>query len=322
MKIGLIDVDGHNFPNIPLMKFSAWHKQKGDSVEWYDPLFSGHMDKVYMSKVFSFTPDYQYFIDADEVVKGGSGYSISLVDGKEVYDKRKDVDLLPEIEHIYPDYSIYGINDTAYGFLSRGCPRGCSFCHVEAKEGRRSMKVADLNEFWKGQKNIVLCDPNILACRQWKELLQQLIDSKAWIDINQGLDIRLMTEEKAEMLKQIKQKNIHFAWDRYEDKDKVLPKFKMFKEITGIDHRKLTVYVLCNFDTTIEQDLERINTLREIGYHPYVMLYNKQSIPRGHELRKLQRWVNNRFIFARCERFEDYMKGNRSESSTRMQNGF
>lgn len=308
MKIGLIDVDGHNFPNIPLMKLSAWHKAQGDSVEWYDPMFSGHLDKVYMSKVFSFSPDYEYFIDADEVVKGGSGYCISLVNGKEVFDKSKDIELPYAIEHIYPDYSIYGIADTAYGFLSRGCPRGCSFCHVEAKEGRASRKVANLCEFWNGQKNIVLCDPNILACKQWKGLLQQLIDSKAWVDINQGLDIRLMTKEKAEMIKQLKIKELHFAWDRYQDKEKILPKFKMFKEITNIDIRKLIVFVLCNFDTTIEQDLERIYTLRDIGYWPYVMLYDKEHIPKGHTLRKMQRWVNNRFIFAKCKTFEDYQK--------------
>ena len=308
MRVGLIDVDGHNFPNLPLMKLSAWHKKQGDHVEWYDPMFSGHMDKVYMSKVFSFSPDFEYFIDADEIIKGGSGYCISLVDGKEVFDKSKDLELPPEIEHIYPDYSLYGIADTAYGFLSRGCPRGCEFCHVEEKEGRRSVKVADLSEFWSGQKNIVLCDPNILACRQWKDLLQQLIDSKAWVDINQGLDIRLMTEEKAEMLKKIKVKNFHFAWDRYEDKEKILPKFKMFKEITGIRYQQLGVFVLCNFNTTFDQDLERIYTLRDLGFSPYVMLYDKEHIPKGHDLRKMQRWVNNRIIFARCKKFEEYGK--------------
>lgn len=308
-KIGLIDVDGHNFPNIPLMKISAWHKSQGDLVEWYDPMFSDDMDRVYMSKVFSFTDDYLYPIRAKKIIKGGSGYCIRLENGKEVFDSNTDVDLPYEIEHIFPDYSIYGITDTAYGFLTRGCPRGCSFCHVEAKEGRASRKVADLSEFWNGQKNIVLCDPNILACRQWKELLQQLIDSEAWVDINQGLDIRLMTEEKAKMIKQIKTKNIHFAWDRYEDKEKILPKFKMFKEITGIDYRKLGVFVLCNFDTTIEQDLERIYLLRDLGFNPYVMLYDKEHIPKGHDLRHLQRWVNNRFIFAKCKTFEEYKKG-------------
>jgi hypothetical protein len=291
------------------MKISAYHKAQGDSVEWYDAMFSGHMDKVYMSKVFSFSRDFEYFINADEIIKGGSGYCISLVDGKEVYDKSKDTDLPPEIEHIYPDYSIYDITDTAYGFLSRGCPRGCNFCHVEAKEGRRAYKVADLSEFWRGQKNIVLCDPNILACRDWKELLQQLIDSNAWVDFNQGLDIRLMTDEKAEMLKRIKTKNLHFAWDRYDDKEKVLPKFQAFKEITQIDYRKLGVFVLCNFDTTFEQDLERVYTLRDLGFSPFVMLYNKDSIPKGHRLRKLQRWCNNRFIFAKCKTFEEYGKG-------------
>ena len=161
------------------MKLSAWHKAQGDSVEWYEPMFSGHMDKVYMSKVFSFTPDYEYFIDADEIVKGGSGYCISLVDGKEQYDKSRDKGLPYEVEHIYPDYSIYygkvkDIENTAYGFCSRGCPRGCGFCHVKDKEGLCSHKVADLSEFWNGQKYISLCDPNVLACRDWKDILQQL----------------------------------------------------------------------------------------------------------------------------------------------------
>ena len=216
----MIDVDGHNFPNLPLMKLSAWHKQQGDSVEWYIPVQHGFpnppLDKVYMSKVFSFTPDYWDFVNADEVIKGGSGYCISLENEKEVYHKENDNQLPYEVEHIYPDYSLYSelTKDAAYGFMSRGCPRGCDFCHVEAKEGRKACKVANLSEFWRGQKNIVLLDPNPIACKEWKDILGQLIDSKSWVDFSQGVDIRLMTEEKAEMIKRIKTKNIHFAWDR------------------------------------------------------------------------------------------------------------
>lgn len=299
MKIGLIDVDGHNFPNLPLMKISAWHKAKGDSVEWYEPLFSGHMDKVYMSKVFTFTPDYQYHIDADEIVRSGTGYFYP--DGGEP--------LSYEIEHIYPDYSLYSqCVDTAYGFLTRGCPMGCEFCIVGKKEGLQSHKVADLSEFWRGQKHINLCDPNMFACKDWKNLSQQLIDSKAWIDFNQGCDIRIMTEEKAELIKRMKIKQIHFAWDKYEDKEMIVPKLKAFKEITGWDKRKLPVYVLCNFNTTHEQDLERIYTLRELGYWPYVMIYEKHKLPKGHITRRVQRWVNMRACFELTPRFEDYMR--------------
>lgn len=315
MRIGLIDVDGHNFPNIPLMKISAWHKQQGDEVVWYEPLIHGFpnepLDKVYMSKVFSFTPDYEYYINANEIIKGGSGYCISLVDGKEVFDKSKDIELPYDVENIYPDYSIYydkisEVKDTAYGFLTRGCPRGCDFCHVADKEGKCSVKVADLNMFWNGQKNIKLLDPNITACKWWKSLFQQLIDSKAWIDFTQGIDIRVMTDEKAEMLKQMKIKQVHFAWDRWEDKDIVVPRFKRFKEITQWDKRKLSVYVLTNYDTTHEQDLERIYILRDLGYWPYVTVYNKEQLPKGHITRKLQRWVNMRAVFEKIPRFEDY----------------
>ncbi len=306
MKIGLIDVDGQNYPNLPLMKISAWHKSQGDTVEWYSPLISGHMDKVYMSKVFSFTPDYEFPIDADVIEKGGSGYCIELEHGKEVYHTERDKDLSYEIEHIYPDYSLYNITDTAYGFLTRGCPRGCDFCHVKAKEGTISRKVANLDEFWRGQKNVVLYDPNILACKEWEDLFRQLIDSKATVDINQGMDIRLMTEKKAEMLNKIKLKEIHFAWDRYQDKDAILPRFKEFRKISKVRQKDLVVLVLCNFDTSIEQDLERIYTLRDLGYAPYVMLYDKEHIPNGHDLKRMQRWVNNRWIFWKTERFEDY----------------
>ena len=308
MKIGLIDVDGHKYPNLPLMKISAYHKSKGDSVEWYQPMFSGHMDRVYMSKVFSFTPDYEWCIDADEVVKGGSGYSIELVDGKEIYHKNKDQDLPDEIEHIYPDYSLYPeyTKDTAYGFLTRGCPRGCGFCHVASKEGKCSHKVADLSEFWRGQKNIVLCDPNILACKDHMELLQQLIDSKAKVEFNQGLDVRLITDKNLELLRQIRLDNIHFAYDRWQDKDIIEPRLRAFVEQTGYNRSKghTMCYILVNFDTTIKQDIHRIQFCRELNISPYPMIYDKEHCKPIY--RKLQRWCNN-VIFWSVPTFEEYV---------------
>ena len=192
IKIGLIDVDSHNFPNLPLMKISAWHKMQGDQVEWCN-LFE-HYDRVYLSRVFddTYTEDFNTVINADEIIKGGTGYGLE--------NKLPD-----EIEHIYPDYSLYPelTKDTAFGFLTRGCPNNCPFCIVTTKEGRVSKKVADLNEFWRGQRNIELLDPNILACKDHKELLQQLIDTKAKVNFNQGLDARFVNEKNIELLSKI-----------------------------------------------------------------------------------------------------------------------
>lgn len=307
MKVGLIDVDGHHYPNLPLMKLSAWHKKQGDFVRWYDP-FDGlveRYDKVYLSKVFSFTPDYEFPIYADEVQRGGSGYCITLVDGKEVYDKSKDADLPYEIEHIYPDYSLYPeeTKDTAFGFLTRGCVRNCEFCHVCTKEGRRSYKVANLSEFWNGQKNIVLCDPNILACPDHMELLQQLVDSGATVDFNQGLDIRLINEHNTELIKRMKLKSIHFAFDRWQDRDIIEPKLREFVRQTGFNRSKVMVYILTNFDTTLEQDIYRIQLCRELNIAPYPMIYDKAHCDPVYK--RLQRWCNN-YIFWNCPIFEQY----------------
>lgn len=305
MKVGLIDVDGHNYPNPPLMKISAWHKQQGDSVEWYRGILSDHMNRVYMSKVFSFTPDYEWAIDADEIIKGGSGYAIELENGREIYHKERDNDLPAEVEHMYPDYSLYPnlTKDTAYGFLTRGCPRGCSFCHVAAKEGQCSYKVANLDEFWKGQKEIVLSDPNILACKDHKDLLQQLLDSKARVEFNQGLDVRLVNDGNIDLIRQMRIKYIHFAFDRYQDKSIIEPKLRMFREATGWGRHKVVVYILVNYDTELWQDIERIQLCRELDFSPFPMIYDKEHCDPTYK--KLQRWCND-WIFWKCPTFEEY----------------
>lgn len=215
------------------------------------------------------------------------------------------VQLPYQIEHIYPDYDLYGIKNNAIGFLTRGCPRGCKFCIVGEKEGLKSEKVADLREFWSGQKEITVMDSNLTACSDYSELMQQLIDSKAKVNFLQGLDIRFMTEEKAYLLGQVKTKMLHFAWDNYEFK--TYEKLKYFRQFFPVDDRRLRVYVLTNFNTTMEQNLERVYKLKEAGYDPFIMVYDKPNAPK--EIKRLQRWVNNKFIFRTCETFDEYLGG-------------
>lgn len=291
MRIGLIDVDGHNFPNLALMKISAWHKTQGDDVEIWNGLT--RYDRVYMSKVFdaTYTQDMPYCINADEVIRGGTGYGM---------DNR----LPDEVEHMMPDYSLYGITDTAYGFLTRGCPRGCPFCIVAAKEGRKSVKVADLSEWWSGQREIKLLDPNTLGCRDHMELLGQLAQSGAWVDFTQGVDCRLLTEENVLAINAVKTQMIHFAWDLMKNSDAVLEGLRTYKRFGKLDERRTRVYVLVNYDTTMEENLYRVYKLRELGFDPYVMIFDKPHAPQ--EIKRMQRWVNNKFIWRSCAKFEDY----------------
>ena len=309
MKIGLCDVDGKDFPNLPLMKISAYHKQKGDDVEFVNYL--QHYDKVYVSKVFG--DEYSQMdmtaINADEIVFGGTGFAITIEDGKEVYHKSRDRDLPDEIEHQYPDYSLYPelTQNKAFGFLTRGCCNGCGFCIVSEKEGRCSVKVADLSEWWDGQKEIVLLDPNILACKDRKGLLQQLIDSGAKVDFTQGLDARFVTPEIAEMLKQIKTKTYHFAFDFMKNEKQILKGLKIFMDIVKPNKRQCYVYVLTNYDTTIQEDLYRVRKLQELGIDPDIRIYRKNSLPKRHILRDMQRWCNNRLIYRSQPDFMQYV---------------
>lgn len=297
MNIGLYDVDSHNFPNLPLMKISAYHKSKGDNVEWASPLI--HYDKVYVSKVFGneYSKDIDFYFNADEVEFGGTGYAITIENGKEVYHKDIDKNLPYEIEHIYPDYSLYPelTKNTAYGFLTRGCCNDCSFCIVSKKEGRCSHKVADLSEWWKGQNEIKLLDPNILACKEKYDLLQQLVDSKARVDFTQGLDARFVDEKSALLLKQIKTKMWHFAFDFMKNEKQIIKGLKTFSEIVNPNERNCIVYMLTNYDTTFDEDYRRIQLIKSVGMTPDVRIYRKTTAPKI--TRDLQRWCNNRFLY-------------------------
>lgn len=317
MKIGLIDVDGHNFPNLPLMKLSAWYKSHGDTVEWANTL--EHYDCIYMSKVFTFTSDDDNVYQTDEIIRGGTGYDLK--------------NRLPfKIERTCPDYSLYPQYNEAYGFLTRGCPRNCPFCIVTQKEGSKSLWDSDLSDFHRGQKIIKLLDPNLLACNDRELLLKQLIDSKTYVDFTQGLDIRFMHDGIIKLLNKIKIKCYHFAWDNpNEDLTRYFEYFTKYSTVK--DSRRLGVYVLTNFNTTHEQDLYRVYKLREMGYDPYVMIYDKDNFVdcdkngKPIKLKKLsvlikkytieqichfekcwdlQRWVNNKFIWRSCAKFEDY----------------
>lgn len=291
IRIGLIDVDSHNFPNLCLMKLSAYHKAQGHQVCFWNPLF--YFDVVYKSRVFTdtYSKDNITVRNAGQVIKGGTGYG-------------PGPDLPDEIEHSYPDYSLYPqYSETAYGFLSRGCPRGCGFCIVGGKEGRKSRKVADLSEFWRGQREIKLMDANLLACPDHEKLLLQLAESRALVDFSQGLDIRLITRDNVALLNQVRTKTVHFAWDNL-DED-LTRYFRQFLEWTSIKNPRLRrVYLLTNYGSTHEQDLYRVETLRQMGFDPYVMIYEKPTAPPI--TRHLQRWVNNKRLFYAIPSFSDY----------------
>lgn len=303
MKIGLVDVDSHNFPNLALMKLSAWHKKKGDNVELIQLPSLEYFDKLYVSKVFGdeYSTMPEYLPPAGEIVFGGTGFAITVEGGKEVYHKDRDPGLPYEVEHSYPDYSLYPelTRNTAYGFLTRGCCNNCSFCIVSKKEGQCSVKVADLSEFWRGQKKIKLLDPNLLACRDRIDLLKQLADSGAKVDFTQGLDARFITEEVALLLKEIKIETVHFAFDFMKDEKAIVNGLKTFQRFCPTDSRNATVYMLTNYDTTMEEDIYRLRMIQECGFQPDVRIYRKHTAPRY--LRDMQRWANNRFLFRSCD---------------------
>lgn len=231
-------MDSHNFPNLCLMKISYYYKSKGNHVEWYNK--NSHYDIVYKSKVFTdeYSKDTYSDINADEVITIGTGYNL-------------ENKLSIEIEHSMPDYSLYDnpkFQNTAYSFLTRGCPRWWPFCIVYKKEGRKSIEGSELSEFWNGQKNICLLDPNLLACRGHEELLKNLIDSNSVVNFSQGLYARLIAEDNAELIGKIRYKKLHLAFDNLKDENSIVRWLNILKYRT-----KNSIYVLVHYDTTCKK---------------------------------------------------------------------
>lgn len=294
MKIGLIDVDGHHFPNLALGKISRHHKQQCDSVEWYDPF--EHYDKVYMAKVFTFTQEYEYFINADEVEKGGTGYDIHKT--------------LPDfIDRLQPDYSIYNNvdNKTAYGFLTRGCPNKCFWCIVPKKEGKQHPYM-DVEEIAiEGRTNLILMDNNVLASDYGLQQIEKIIEKGYRVDFNQALDARLVTEDIAKLLARVKWLNqIRFGCDTpkqivwCENAMNMIDKFRK---------RPASYLMYTMISDDMDEAYTRLSHFRDnkrvrIVAQPFRDVDNpNQIIPQWQK--DMARWAMRREIYAVCD-FKDF----------------
>ena len=248
MKIGLIDVDGHHFPNLALMKIATYHKWQGDTVEWVN--YWDRYDRVYCSKVFTFTPDVHTCIQADEVMRGGTGYNLS----DELF-----------CDGALPDYSLYPMFPEAYGFLTRGCIRNCDWCIVPYKEGK-IRPYCDIETVLQGRKKAVLLDNNVLASSFGLEQIEKIVDLKCRVDFNQGLDARLVTDDVAKLLSKVKwMRYIRFALDTESQADALLSAVERLNRY-GIATRKIFVYTLLR---ELHESYRRINLVKNLGARPF-----------------------------------------------------
>jgi len=300
MRIGLLDIDGHSgFPNFALCKISAYWKKRGAEVEWYYP-FGKRYDIVYCSKVFTFTPDYEHHINADEVFKGGTGYSLT-----------KELPLI--IENMQPDLSLYPKFKSALGFLTRGCIRRCSWCVVPKKEGD-IRPYTDIKNVLQDRKSAILMDNNVLACDWGISQIEKIGDMGVKVDFNQGLDARLVTPETAKLLAKVKWiRHPRFSCDTIQIFESVKTAIELLRKYNY--KGEIFVYVLLTED--IRECYKRIMALDFLDWtesgvrmqkirlfaQPYIDYSNKKSIPKWQQ--DMARWVNNKKLFY-SDNFENY----------------
>lgn len=288
-KIGLIDVDNTGFPNLALMKISSFHKAKGDDVEFVS---LGNYDITYMSKIFTYSPDYVPSLsNLGKIIRGGTGYDLTIK-------------LPNEIENMQPDYSLYGIKNTSYGFITRGCNRKCTYCVVPQKEGKPKI-WSTVERLANGNKNLVILDNNILASKFGIEQIKEIIRLGLKVDFNQGLDARLVTDEIADLLAKVKYiKSIRFACDSSFMTKRVIEAMeKLVKR--GVKKYRFNNYLLLTDD--INDSYVRAKAMRDYGVHiapqPY-RTFDKINKPPQWQ-KDFARWGNKKQLYDAID-FKEY----------------
>lgn len=295
MKIGLHDAEkehfkrGKNFPNLALMKIAAWHKRLGDTVEWWIP--TTHYDRVYSSKVFDFTPDNPYL--PDNAIRGGTGY----------HDLPIDQELPPEIDNMYPDYSIYPDCDYAIGYITRGCLNNCRWCIVPKKEGQIRPYRTWQDIVRPDTEKLILMDNNILACDYGIEQLESMIGSGYQIDLNQGMDARLVDNKVAEILSKLKWiRFIRFSCDQKSQIEPIRRTIDLLEQ-HGVRPYRVFVYLLVTTD--VEDAAERVEALK--GYKAINLYAQAERNERlGITPNKAQLEFQQRYVYGGCYRKETW----------------
>lgn len=284
-KIGIVQVDG-SYPNLALMQIASYHESLGDTVSWYEgPLFADQYKKIYASKIFGFSEMPQL---PDHAIIGGTGIDF--------FNR-----LPPEIEAVKPSYTLYPDCNYHIGFSMKGCRFNCKFCCVPKKEGRPKVNstIDELLTNPNGGNRLMLLDNDFFGGQEWEANLNRIIELKLKVCFIQGLNIRIITPDQAALLakcnyqnSRFNQKYLTFAWDRYND-GKIVKKGIQICNEAGIPCTHMQFFILIGFDSTPEQDYDRVMTLREMGCMPFVMPYNKSDPYQ----KAFTRWVNNRAVF-------------------------
>lgn len=293
MNIAIHQVDG-SMPNLALMQIAHYHESRGDNVAKFEgPLFAEKYDKIYHSKIFKFTQ--MPFIHENSVI-GGTGVDPFMR-------------LPSDIEQAGYSYTLYQDCDYHIGQTQRGCRFACSFCVVPKKEGK-NRSHATLNQILtnpRGGRKLMLIDNDFFGNKDWANILFDIRERDLLVCFAQGLNIRLITPDQARALSAVKfrntrfsQKYVTFAWDKFADRDKIFSGIKRCNE-NGIKSEWMQFFILIGYDTTPEQDIQRVTELSNIGALPFVMPYDRSNAYQ----RNFARWVNNRAIF-RTVKWDDY----------------